>query len=103
MCKQALDRIQELDEFGLFELPVDLKEYPEYRMRIKQPIDFTTIRRKLMRGDYAQAGAAPWQRLQQDVRLLCQNAIKFNDDQSPCCQTAKLIDQSLDSILSSFR
>jgi hypothetical protein len=103
VCEQALDRIQELDEFGFFELPVDPNEYPEYRLRIKQPIDFTTIRGKLTRGDYAQAGAAPSQRLQQDVRLLCRNAIKFNDDQSPCWQTAKLIDQSLDGILSSFR
>eukprot|EP00752_Nemacystus_decipiens_P011284 g10027.t1 len=67
----ALDRLEDIDQFGLFRQPVTgVDGYTEV---IKHPMDFATIRRRLQRGKYPCI-----HHLAKDMKLVCTNAMTFN-------------------------
>lgn len=68
----ALDTLQRLDPVNLFKDPVPAS-VPGYAESIEHPMDFSTIRQRLQRAQYASVG-----NIAQDVRLLCDNAMMFN-------------------------
>uniref|UniRef100_A0A0D3KNP6 Bromo domain-containing protein n=1 Tax=Emiliania huxleyi (strain CCMP1516) TaxID=280463 RepID=A0A0D3KNP6_EMIH1 len=68
-----MDELQALDPLGYFAQPVDDEAIPEYRTVIPDPMDFSTMRVRLRRGEYS----SPLQ-LADDFVLLCRNALVFN-------------------------
>ncbi|KAJ6369078.1 hypothetical protein OIU78_001446 [Salix suchowensis] len=68
-----LDRLQKKDTYGVFSEPVDLNELPDYLEVIEHPMDFGTVRKKLLNGDYASM-----EQFEKDVFLICMNAMQYN-------------------------
>ncbi|KAJ0255939.1 hypothetical protein HA466_0089760 [Hirschfeldia incana] len=68
-----LDRVQKKDTYGVYSDPVDPEELPDYHEIIKNPMDFTTLREKLDAGAYASL-----EQFEQDVFLICTNAMEYN-------------------------
>jgi len=48
-----LDRLQKKDTYGVFSEPVDPEELPDYHEIIEHPMDFSTIREKLLNDSYS--------------------------------------------------
>ncbi|PPS14735.1 hypothetical protein GOBAR_AA05847 [Gossypium barbadense] len=68
-----LDRLQKKDTYGVFSEPVDLKELPDYCDIVANPMDFSTVRKKLDGGAYTTL-----EQFEKDVFLICSNAILYN-------------------------
>ncbi|KAK9164717.1 hypothetical protein Syun_005619 [Stephania yunnanensis] len=62
-----LDRVQKKDTYGVFSEPVDPEEIPDYHEIVKHPMDFSTVRKKLM-----------MTLIPKDVFLICSNAMQYN-------------------------
>ncbi|VVC94998.1 unnamed protein product [Leptidea sinapis] len=61
-----------------FLVPVNTKQFPQYRKVIKSPMDLSTIKRKLQDSSYKCK-----EEFAQDVRLIFSNCEEFNEDYSP--------------------
>nr|CCI55422.1 PH01B031C15.5 [Phyllostachys edulis] len=70
-----LDRLQKKDTYGVFSEPVDPEELPDYHEIIEHPMDFSTIREKLLNDSYANL-----EQFENDVFLLTSNAMSYNSD-----------------------
>ncbi|KAL1190037.1 Histone acetyltransferase GCN5 [Cardamine amara subsp. amara] len=68
-----LDRVQKKDTYGVYSDPVDPEELPDYHEIIKNLMDFTTLRKKLESGAYANL-----EQFEKDVFLICTNAMEYN-------------------------
>ncbi|ESQ27490.1 hypothetical protein EUTSA_v10018318mg [Eutrema salsugineum] len=68
-----LDRLQKKDTYGVYSEPVDPEELPDYHETIKNPMDFSTLRKKLESGAYVTL-----EQFEQDVFLMCTNAMEYN-------------------------
>ncbi|AEE35830.1 DNA-binding bromodomain-containing protein [Arabidopsis thaliana] len=68
-----LDRVQKKDTYGVYSDPADPEELPDYYEIIKNPMDFTTLRKKLESGAYTTL-----EQFEQDVFLICTNAMEYN-------------------------
>ncbi|TKY75540.1 Bromodomain and PHD finger-containing protein 3 [Spatholobus suberectus] len=68
-----LDRLQKKDTYGVFSEPVDPNELPDYHEVIEFPMDFSTIRKRLDDGAYANL-----EQFEKDVFLICTNAMQYN-------------------------
>ncbi|XP_010536477.1 PREDICTED: uncharacterized protein LOC104811472 [Tarenaya hassleriana] len=68
-----LDRLQKKDTYGVFSDPVDPRELPDYHEIIANPMDFSTVRKKLDSGAYANL-----EQFERDVFLICTNAMEYN-------------------------
>ncbi|XP_068640756.1 uncharacterized protein [Aristolochia californica] len=68
-----LDRLQKKDTYGVFSEPVDPNELPDYHEVIEHPMDFGTVRSKLSSGAYANL-----EQFEEDVFLICSNAMRYN-------------------------
>ncbi|XP_068645859.1 uncharacterized protein [Aristolochia californica] len=68
-----LDRLQKKDTYGVFSEPVDPNELPDYHEVIEHPMDFATVRSKLSSGSYANL-----EQFEEDVFLICSNAMRYN-------------------------
>ncbi|KAL5713807.1 hypothetical protein ACHQM5_015852 [Ranunculus cassubicifolius] len=68
-----LDRLQKKDTYGVYSEPVDPKELPDYFEIVENPMDFGTVRKKLSSGAYASL-----EQFEEDVFLICTNAMKYN-------------------------
>ncbi|XP_054280397.1 bromodomain adjacent to zinc finger domain protein 2B isoform X2 [Macrosteles quadrilineatus] len=77
-CKQLLDDLEAHDEAWPFLLPVNTKQFPTYKKIIKNPMDFSTIRKRLMDSGYKSR-----EEFCSDVRLIFNNCETFNEDDSP--------------------
>ncbi|CAH2067571.1 unnamed protein product [Thlaspi arvense] len=86
-----VDRLQKKDTYGVYSDPVDPEELPDYHDIIKNPMDFSTLRRKLESGAYAsleqfEASLVLERTILltelslgcQDVFLICTNAMEYN-------------------------
>jgi len=72
----VLDELKALDPLLYFAEPVDEDAEPTYRTIIPDPMDFSTMYRKLMNGGYTLSDGR--QQLGDDVLLICRNALVFN-------------------------
>ncbi|XP_046681974.1 bromodomain adjacent to zinc finger domain protein 2B isoform X3 [Homalodisca vitripennis] len=77
-CRQLLDDLESHDEAWPFLLPVNTKQFPTYKKIIKNPMDFSTIRKRLMDSWYKSR-----EDFCSDVRLIFNNCETFNEDDSP--------------------
>jgi hypothetical protein len=65
------------DSYGFFLEPVDVSAVPDYLTVIKQPMDFSTMKKKLQKGQYKHLSE-----FQTDFELICNNAKTFNPPDS---------------------
>jgi Bromodomain len=81
-----LDEVMKYDEEngGVFSVPVPREEFPEYYEQIKNPMDYSTMKRKLENGEYRSAQA-----MQKDFVLILQNCRDFNDPASDIVKEAR--------------
>nr|CAB3454432.1 unnamed protein product [Digitaria exilis] len=68
-----LEKLQKKDTYGVFAEPVDPEELPDYHDVIEHPMDFSTVRRKLARNAYRS-----FEQFEDDVFLICSNAMQYN-------------------------
>ncbi|OEL29267.1 hypothetical protein BAE44_0009710, partial [Dichanthelium oligosanthes] len=68
-----LERLQKKDTYGVFSEPVDAEELPDYHEIIEHPMDFSTIREKLLKDSYSKL-----EQFEDDVYLLTSNAMSYN-------------------------
>nr|XP_009382068.1 PREDICTED: bromodomain-containing protein DDB_G0270170-like isoform X1 [Musa acuminata subsp. malaccensis] len=68
-----LDRLQKKDTYGVFSEPVDPEELPDYHEVIEHPMDFGTVRNKLLTGAYFNL-----EQFENDVFLISSNAMRYN-------------------------
>lgn len=68
-----LDKLQKKDTRGVFAEPVDPEELPDYHEIIQNPMDFETVRKKLLGGFYSIL-----EQLEDDINLICSNAMQYN-------------------------
>ncbi|VVA95486.1 unnamed protein product [Arabis nemorensis] len=87
-----LDRVQKKDTYGVYSDPADPEELPDYHEIIKNPMDFSTLRKKLESGAYATLEQFEASlvlesftmlltenyHLAEDVFLICTNAMEYN-------------------------
>lgn len=69
---------------GVFSKPVPKDEFPEYYEMIKNPMDYSTIKKKLANGDYRSAHA-----VQKDFVLVMKNCMQFNAPDSDIVKEAR--------------
>ncbi|XP_057361403.1 chromatin remodeling regulator CECR2-like [Manis pentadactyla] len=77
LCSMILTEIENHEDAWPFRLPVNLNFVPGYTKVIKKPMDFSTIREKLISGQYPNL-----ETFAVDVRLVFDNCEAFNQDDS---------------------
>ncbi|KAF0911047.1 hypothetical protein E2562_005434 [Oryza meyeriana var. granulata] len=82
-----LDRLQKKDTYGVFSEPVDPEELPDYHEIIEHPMDFSTIREKLLNDSYTSL-----EQFESDVFLLTSNAMSYNSDDTIYYRQARSIE-----------
>ncbi|XP_022982158.1 bromodomain-containing protein 9 isoform X1 [Cucurbita maxima] len=83
-----LDRLQKKDTHGVFSQPVDQNELPDYHVLIENPMDFGTVRAKLDGGAYANL-----EQFEEDIFLICSNAMKYNASDTVFFRQARSIQE----------
>ncbi|GAB4853017.1 hypothetical protein Ancab_017206 [Ancistrocladus abbreviatus] len=83
-----LDRLQKKDTYGVFAEPVDPEELPDYHDVIEHPMDFSTVRKKLTSGTYANL-----EQFERDVFLICSNAMQYNSPDTIYFRQARSIQE----------
>ncbi|KAF7060489.1 hypothetical protein CFC21_067281 [Triticum aestivum] len=83
-----LDRLQKKDTYGVFSEPVDDEELPDYRDIVKHPMDFSTVRKKLDKGAYANL-----EQFEDDVFLITSNAMSYNSPDTVYYRQARSIQE----------
>ncbi|KAJ3705331.1 hypothetical protein LUZ61_009036 [Rhynchospora tenuis] len=71
--EEILEKLQKKDTYGVFAEPVDPEELPDYYDVIEHPMDFSTVRRKLVKNVYSS-----FEQFEDDVFLICSNAMQYN-------------------------
>uniref|UniRef100_A0ACD5WRF5 Uncharacterized protein n=1 Tax=Avena sativa TaxID=4498 RepID=A0ACD5WRF5_AVESA len=82
-----LDRLQKKDTYGVYSEPVDPEELPDYHELIEHPMDFSTIREKLLNDSYTIL-----EQFESDVFLLTSNAMSYNSDDTVYHRQARSIE-----------
>ncbi|KAL1219735.1 Transcription factor GTE11 [Cardamine amara subsp. amara] len=83
-----LDRLQKKDTYGVYSDPVDPEELPDYHEIITNPMDFSTVRKKLESGAYASL-----EQFERDVFLICANAMEYNSADTVYYRQARAIQE----------
>lgn len=73
MLNNALKKLIDLDGYKFFYEPVSEKDAPGYFAVIKRPMDFSTMRRKMLEDKYPF-----WSLFVEDFETICQNCITYN-------------------------
>lgn len=97
LVKSYLDKLIKLHVCEIFRDPVDEKQYPDYHDIIKTPMCLSQVQRKLKSRKYETL-----QDLQNDIKLIWSNAIKYNSENSPVGQLAKYLDELFNKKLSNI-
>ncbi|XP_010498505.1 PREDICTED: bromodomain-containing protein 9-like [Camelina sativa] len=83
-----LDRLQKKDTYGVYSDPVDPEELPDYHEIITNPMDFSTVRKKLDSAAYASL-----EQFERDVFLICTNAMEYNSSDTVYYRQARAIQE----------
>ncbi|CAI5526397.1 unnamed protein product, partial [Closterium sp. Naga37s-1] len=70
---EILDKLQKKDLYGVFSVPVNPAEVPDYFDVISHPMDFSTVRGKVAKKFYTS-----WGQFEDDVSLIWKNAMIYN-------------------------
>ncbi|CAH8342254.1 unnamed protein product [Eruca vesicaria subsp. sativa] len=76
------------DTYGVYSDPVDPEELPDYHEIIENPMDFSTLRKKLDSGAYASL-----EQFEGDVFLICSNAMEYNSADTVYYRQARAIQE----------
>ncbi|CAO2833722.1 unnamed protein product [Amaranthus hypochondriacus] len=93
-----LDKLQKKDTRAAFAEPVDPEELPDYHEVIEKPMDFDTVRKKLLGGVYLFL-----EQLEDDINLICSNAMQYNALSSIYYRQARAIQDLLKKEFDTFR
>jgi len=80
VCSTIISEMEAMDDAWPFLYPVNMKQFPTYKKIIKNPMDLTTIKKKL---DLVPSGYKSRDEFVDDVRLIFTNCEMFNEDDSP--------------------
>ncbi|EFN53753.1 hypothetical protein CHLNCDRAFT_136360 [Chlorella variabilis] len=92
--ERLLARCQKKDVHSMFKEPVTEAIAPGYFAVIQRPMDFSTMRAKAQRGEYAS-----WDGLRADMRLMFTNALTYNAQGGTVHNYAKLLMGQCDRIV----
>ncbi|CAI5981317.1 unnamed protein product, partial [Closterium sp. NIES-65] len=70
---EILDKLQKKDLYGVFSVPVNPAEVPDYFDVISHPMDFSTVRGRVAKKLYTS-----WRQFEDDVSLIWKNAMIYN-------------------------
>jgi len=88
LCGRMLRQMHAREEAAWFENPVSLGDVPDYLTVISQPMDYSTMGKKLAEGEYS----ADLLSFASDMRLIFSNALAYNwDPENECHQAAKQV------------
>ncbi|CAK9865172.1 unnamed protein product [Sphagnum jensenii] len=73
VLEAVLEKLKKKDTYGVFSEPVDSSLVPDYYDVIKEPMDFGTMRRKIIKGAYVTSSL-----FEKDILLICSNAMRYN-------------------------
>ncbi|XP_036433263.1 bromodomain-containing protein 1 isoform X3 [Colossoma macropomum] len=73
LLRSVLDQLQEKDQAKIFAQPVSIKEVPDYLDHIKQPMDFSTMRKRIDAQSYKNLDE-----FEADFNLIITNCMKYN-------------------------
>ena len=84
--RSILNELLKSDVSWPFQTPVDTKEHPEYYECIKEPMDFSTMKKKMRHNQYVKRDD-----FFHDIELILNNCEYFNEDDSPVGQAGHLL------------
>ncbi|XP_059191380.1 bromodomain-containing protein 1-like isoform X1 [Centropristis striata] len=73
LLRAVLSQLQEKDQYSIFAQPVNVKEVPDYLDHIKNPMDFSTMRKRIDAYDYRSL-----EEFEADFDLIIFNCMKYN-------------------------
>ncbi|KAL7402520.1 hypothetical protein ABVT39_016106 [Epinephelus coioides] len=73
LLRAVLSQLQEKDQYSIFAQPVCVKEVPDYLDHIKNPMDFSTMRKRIDAHDYRSL-----EEFEADFNLIIFNCMKYN-------------------------
>lgn len=88
--KLTLINLSKVDEYDIFADPVDASEVPDYYETITTPMDFSTMKSKVMKGEYGEGSAAA-AKLYEDFLLVFDNCYQFNNGEGEVVEEAMLV------------
>jgi histone acetyltransferase len=93
-CLHILERLVEFKSSWPFLKPVKKEEVPDYYDVIKNPMDFQTMREKVLAGEYRNR-----EQYIEDVQLICDNARLYNTKSTIYYKSASDLEQYAKDIL----
>ncbi|XP_042200122.1 bromodomain adjacent to zinc finger domain protein 2A isoform X2 [Callorhinchus milii] len=97
LCEIILMEMESHDDAWPFLQPVNPRLVPGYRRIIKNPMDFTTIRDKLISGKYSSC-----EEFATDATLVFNNCVTFNEDDSEVGQAGYIMRKFFESRWAEF-
>ncbi|XP_019934736.2 bromodomain-containing protein 1-like isoform X3 [Paralichthys olivaceus] len=73
LLRAVLSQLQEKDQYNIFAQPVSVKEVPDYLDHIKNPMDFSTMRKRIDAHDYRSL-----EEFEADFNLMISNCMSYN-------------------------
>ncbi|CAJ1055931.1 bromodomain-containing protein 1-like isoform X2 [Xyrichtys novacula] len=73
LLRAVLQQLQEKDQYSIFAQPVSVKEVPDYLDHIKNPMDFSTMRKRIDAHDYRSL-----EEFEEDFDLIISNCLSYN-------------------------
>ncbi|KAJ2908436.1 hypothetical protein GGI21_002888, partial [Coemansia aciculifera] len=99
------DIIEELmekrDPRGVFSNPVLLADAPDYDSVVSEPMDFGTVRRKVIEMEYLRMGGLD--AFERDLRLVCSNCLAYNKPNTFYFQLATRMLRYIDKLMEDAR
>lgn len=93
---QILDKIAKDGRASPFQLPVAqlYGDLPDYTTIVKNPMDISTVRRRILRGHYT-----GMEQFVKDMRLIWDNTYLYNDEECEVYQSAKYLSAQFEKLL----
>jgi hypothetical protein len=88
--KLTIINLSKVDEYDIFADPVDASEVPDYYEAITHPMDFSTMKSKVMKGEYGEGSAAA-AKLYEDFLLVFDNCYQFNNGEGEVVEEGMLV------------
>lgn len=73
LLRAVLGQLQEKDQYSIFAQPVSIKEVPDYLRHIKNPMDFSTMRKRIDAHGYRSL-----EEFEEDFNLIIANCMTYN-------------------------
>ncbi|KAI3370968.1 hypothetical protein L3Q82_023618, partial [Scortum barcoo] len=73
LLRAVLSQLQEKDQYSIFAQPVNVKEVPDYLDHIKNPMDFSTMRKRIDAHEYRSLDG-----FEDDFNLIISNCMSYN-------------------------